>query len=92
MKSILQTEKECWVCKCKDNLHEHHVLPGTANRAKSEMWGLKVWLCAYHHDMSSEGVHENAELRYKLIRYAQETFELLYGHELWMRTFHKNYL
>lgn len=92
MKSILQNKKECWVCKTTQNLHEHHVFGGNANRKKSESNGLKVYLCAWHHNMSNEGVHFNKELNYRLQTFAQRKFERLHSHEKFMEVFHKNYL
>ena len=92
MKSIMQFENECYVCHCKEPLHVHHVFEGTANRKKSEKWGLKIYLCPKHHNMSNEGVHSNKALELNLKRKAQMTFELLYGKELWMKEFKRNYL
>ena len=46
MKSILQTEKKCYICGCMGYVEEHHVFHGTANRKKSERHGLKVWFRA----------------------------------------------
>ena len=74
MKSVLQSEKECWVCGRKDQLHDHHVFFGTANRRKSEKYGLKVWLC-YEHHTGGAGVHFNPELDAVLKQMAQRYFE-----------------
>lgn len=35
MKSVLQKEKECMICKTTIGLHEHHVFEGWGNRAQS---------------------------------------------------------
>lgn len=61
-KSLVQENKICIICGSVDNLHKHHVFYGTANRKKSEADGCWVWLCAYHHNMSDEGVHFNKNL------------------------------
>ena len=61
-KSLIQEEKKCIVCDRLNNLHKHHVFYGTANRKKAEQDGCWVWLCAYHHNMSKEGVHFNKKL------------------------------
>lgn len=57
-KSIMQDKcgGECYLCNlllgidtpaaCRE---EHHVMHGTANRKLSEHYGLKVYLCPYHH-------------------------------------------
>ena len=56
MKSIIQKEKRCFCCYTTNNLEEHHIFFGTANRKLSEQDGLKVWLCLYHHK-GTTGVH-----------------------------------
>ena len=93
MKSVLQHYKECWLCGTTYNLHEHHVLYGTANRKKSEQYGLKVYLCGYHHNLSNEGVHFNKPLDRKLKAYAQEYFENHIGTRLdFIKEFGRSYL
>lgn len=92
MKSILQDSKICWKCGTTINLHCHHVFSGTANRKKSEKYGMKVWLCARHHNMSAEGVHFDKQFNDELKQYAQIAFEKKYSHEKFMQEFHKNYL
>ena len=90
MKSILQSEKGCWVCRRKNNLASHHVFFGTANRKKSEKYGLKVWLC-YNCHTGQNGVHFNPSLDKRLKMMAQEVFEKRYGHEKFMEEFGKNW-
>ena len=93
MESVIQQEKECWVCKNTIGLHSHHILYGTASRRMSELYGLKVWLCGKHHNMSNEGVHFNKELDLQLKRLAQEYYEANYGCRLdFIDTFGRNYL
>ena len=93
MESVIQKEKECYVCKNTIGLHSHHILFGTANRRMSELYGLKVWLCPKHHNMSDEGVHFNRELDLHLKRLAQEYYEANYGCRLdFIDTFGRNYL
>lgn len=91
MKSILQKEKKCWLCGSTLNLHRHHVFGGSANRAKSERYGLTVYLCAPHHNMSNEGVHFDKSFDRQLKAWAQERFEEKYGHDLFMEIFKRNY-
>ena len=49
-KSILQNDKECYLCRRFYNLRttrgleEHHILFGRGRRELSERYGLKVWL------------------------------------------------
>lgn len=91
--SIIQTEKECYVCKTTYNLHDHHIIYGRANRKLSEKYGLKVWLCGMHHNLSSAGVHFNKDLDLHLKKLAQEHFETKFGSELDFReVLGRNYL
>lgn len=91
MRSILQKEKKCWLCGKTIDLHRHHVFGGSANRAKSEKYGLTVYLCAPHHNMSSAGVHFDKTFDAQLKAWAQEKFEEIYGHETFMKIFRRNY-
>jgi hypothetical protein len=92
MKSIIQTEKQCFVCGTTYNLHDHHIIYGTSNRKQSEKYGLKVWLCQEHHT-GSAGVHFNRDLDLHLKKLAQEHFEAKYGARNEFRmVFGKSYL
>lgn len=92
MKSILQNERRCYVCGTTYNLHEHHIYGGTANRKNSEKNGFKVCLCAFHHNMSNEGVHFNRELDLKIKLECQSKFEETHSREEFMKIIGKNYL
>ena len=89
--SVLQKEKECLVCHTTKNLHSHHVFFGK-NHKMSEKYGMKVWLCADHHNMSDAGIHYNKDLNNEVKKMAQLWFELEYGHAEFMRIFGENYL
>lgn len=92
MKSIIQTTKECYVCKTTFNLQDHHIIYGTSNRKQSEKYGLKVWLCQEHHT-GSTGVHFNKSLDNHLKKLAQEHFEAEYGTREYFRSvFGRSYL
>lgn len=80
MKSIIQEERECIVCKSQ-NVEEHHVFYGTANRRLSEKYGLKVWLCPMHHRDSRWGVHFNKELDSRMKEIAEERFRDIYDYD-----------
>ncbi len=67
-KSLISNKKECYVCKTTYNLHCHHIFEGTGRRKLSDDDGCWVWLCAYHHNMSNEGVHFNKKLDLELKR------------------------
>lgn len=81
----------CYVCGTTLNLHKHHVFGG-ANRKHSEKYGLTVWLCGRHHNMSEEGVHFNKALDLKLKTKYQKIFEDEHGHDEFMKIFGRNYL
>ena len=90
--SILQRDRHCWKCGKLEGLEEHHVFYGP-NRMNSERFGLKVFLCATHHRNQPEGVHGgNKALDLELKRMAQKRFEDLFGHELFMKVFKRNWL
>lgn len=100
MKSIIQTEKECYLCGCRipygfyDGLEDHHIFFGTSNRAKSEKLGLKVWLCGETcHRTGKRAVHRNRETDLLIKRHAQEVYEDTYGNRTdFIREFGRSYL
>ena len=59
---------------------------------ESEKYGLKVWLCPFHHNMSSQGVHFDKELDIRLKRVAQKKFEEHYPNVDFVQLFGRNYL
>ena len=91
MKSIIQKDKECYLCGSTRNLELHHIMFGS-HRPKSTKFGLLVWLCAFHHRDNRHGVHGNRELDVWFKQLAQNCFEIIYGHEMWMEVFGRNYL
>lgn len=92
MKSIIQNEKQCFVCGTTLNLHDHHIIYGTSNRKQSEKYGLKVWLCQEHHT-GNTGVHFDRDLDLHLKKLAQEHFEAHIGaRNEFIRVFGRNYL
>lgn len=92
MKSILQESKQCWVCGKTYDLAEHHVFEGTARRKQSEKYGMKIWLCHYHHNMSDEGIHFNKELDIEVKQMAQRKFEETHTRSEWRQAFNKSWL
>ena len=68
--SILQKNKECYICKRTDNLHLHHVFYGTANRKLSDEDGCTCYFCLEHHT-GDHGVHFNPDLDKKLKKECQ---------------------
>lgn len=92
MESIIQSERECFVCKTKNNLHMHHIFYGTANREVSERNGFKVYLCGYHHNLSNFGVHFDNKLDIALKRYAQQLYEQEHTRADFIKLVGKSYL
>lgn len=84
--SIIQTEKECLLCKTTLNLHRHHIFRGT-HRNASEEYGLTCYLCAAHHNMSDYSVHNNEQLNEELKKLARHVFEEKYGEDKFIEIF-----
>ena len=84
-KSILQSDKECYLCRKRYNLRttrgleEHHILFGRGRRELSERYGLKVWLCHNHHNEPPLGVHFDPAARRVLEQAAQFALDELHG-------------
>ena len=90
MKSIIQTQKECFITGLQTGLHLHHCLHGSSNRKLSDKYGLTVWLNNEIHRQVHNG---NTELDLLLKRTAQRKFEEKCGsREEFMKIFGKNYL
>lgn len=70
-KSIISTEKCCYLCDGYTWLEEHHCFGG-ANRKLAEKYGLKVYLCHWCHNEPPNGVHHNKAMRLRLQHIAQE--------------------
>lgn len=70
--SILMEMDHCLVCGNTNNLHIHEVFFGANNRENSIREKLCVSLCAYHHNMSNNGVHFNRELDLKIKKWAEK--------------------
>lgn len=92
MKSLIQTEKECFVCGRKDDIHTHHVYEGTANRKKSDKDGMIVYLCGRHHNLSTDGVHFNKTLDLAIKKLAQRKYEETHTREEFIKRYGKSYL
>ena len=90
-KSILQKDKEYFLCTRMQDLEQHHIFGGP-NRKNSEEYGLKVYLCHDHHIYGPEAVHNNAWIRHELQRTAQRLFEKQHSHKEFMEIFGRNYL
>ena len=85
--SIIQKEKRCFCTGRTDGLDKHHLVPGTANRKKSDEDGLWIWLWHPIHRQ----LHDNPEMERAYIRMAQVAYEKTHSREEWMARYHKNY-
>ena len=97
MKSIVQSEKECYLCRKRfgaqkvSHLECHHLFGG-GNRNLSEKYGLKVYLCHYHHNEPPEGAHFNWKTMVELRKDGQRAFEKHFPNEDFLKIFGRNYL
>lgn len=89
--SILQKEKECYICKSMMDLQKHHIYMG-ANRKVSDKHGFTAWLCGSHHNMSDYSVHFNRDLDLKLKIDCQKEYEKTQSREEFMKLIGRNYL
>ena len=94
MKSIIQSEKVCYITGEEYNLQEHHVFNGIVNRKLSEKYGLKIWLRADWHNMEKYSVHMDARLDRKIKAEVQQIAMDHYGWSVedFIRIFGKNYI
>lgn len=99
MKSIMQRKDgTCYLCQllnqdCSQKyVEEHHIFGNHANRKLSERFGLKVYLCKWHHTEGKNAVHNNAELRDMLHKKGQEAFERNYPDQDFRAIFGINFL
>lgn len=90
--SILSNERKCYICGNPYGLHKHHIFGGVANRKLSEKYGCWIYLCAYHHNMSDDGIHFNKELDTRIKEECQKEFEKYESREDFRRIFGKSYL
>lgn len=92
-KSIMQTEKECFITGSTVNLHKHHVYAG-GRRKISEREGFWVWLIGAYHNQSDYGVHGKYghELDFELKRACQARYEESHTREEFIKLIGKSYL
>lgn len=93
MKSILQENKECYICETTNWLEEHHVFGG-ANRKLSEKYGLKIYLCHRHHNEPPDGIHFDTWLMNRVRQDSQKKFMEHYNKtaDEFRQIFGKNYI
>lgn len=91
MKSIMQSDKVCYICARTVGLEKHHVFAGVANRRISEREGLWVWLCHNCHT-GKDGAQYNKDKNLFLKMDAQYQYERNHTRQEWMKLIGKNYL
>ncbi len=91
MKSVIQKDKECYLCGNMKDLENHHIFGGP-NRKLSERYGLKVYLCPRCHRDNKVGVHGNPQMMKMMHVIGQQAFERKYARSYFMQVFGKNYL
>lgn len=73
--SILGSRKgRCYLCGRYTQTEEHHIFGGP-NRALSEEYGLKVYLCLECHQFGPHAVHRDPAVMDELHKMGQEAFE-----------------
>lgn len=92
MKSILQSQKECFVTHATEGLHKHHIYPGWGTRQICEREGFYIWLIPRLHNMSDEGIHFNKGFDLYVKRECQKKYEETHTREEFMKLIGKNYL
>lgn len=92
MKSIIQSNKYCYLCGRQTGLHLHHCFYGK-NRKTADKYGLTVYLCQEHHE-GANGVHgkNGHALDMAIKANAQRVFELSYSRAKFLEVFGRNYI
>lgn len=93
MKSIMQSNKQCFITGATQGLHKHHIFFG-ANRSNSEKYGLWVWLKWDYHiaDSPHTTPHNDKNTDDWLKRMAQRKFEESHSRDDFIRIFGRSWL
>lgn len=92
MKSILQTQKECFVTHATQGLHKHHIYPGYGTRQICEREGFYIWLKPELHNMSNNGIHFNKVFDLRVKKLCQIEYEKTHTRQEFMALIGRNYL
>lgn len=94
MKSIMQTEKACYITGDTFNLHKHHIYGGNGRRSICEAHGFWCYLRGDFHNQSEKGVHgrDGHALDLQLKQECQRIYEQTHTRDEFMRIIHRNYL
>ena len=92
-KSILQKNKECYICRTTQGLELHHIFYGTANRRLSDADGCVIWLCKKHHT-GAAGVHNNRKIDLTIKARCEEAYLEKYNKTIedFIARYGRNYL
>ena len=93
VKSIIQSEKKCFVTGATEGLHKHHIFFG-ANRRLAEEDGLWIWLRWDYHiaDSPNRTPHNNKETDLFYKRLGQRKYEETHTREEFMARYGRNFL
>lgn len=92
MKSILQTDKVCFMTGYTECLEEHHIFGGRGIRQLSEKYGLKVWLrWDIHKQVTEPRTEDDKQLRQELWDFGREKFEEHYPDLDFIKVFGRSY-
>ena len=90
---MIVKDKKCFFCGNTQNLHVHHCISGTANRKKSEQYGLKIYVCHHHHNLAKKSIHQDESMNLQVKRFAQQYFlDNIGDMALWLKEFGKSWL
>ena len=92
-KSILQSEKKCFITGSTENLHRHHIY-GASNRNISEDNGFWVWLRHDYHiaDSPNKTPHNCRMTDLYLKEMCQREYEKTHSREEFIKLIGRNYL
>ena len=92
-KSILQDNKECFICGTTQGLQKHHIYSGS-NRQISEDNGFWVYLHHSYHTTGKESVHADKEgkLNKQLKVLCQQKYEETNSRESFIELIGKSYI
>ena len=90
--SLIQSERQCYICRTEIGLHLHHIYGGP-NRSISDNDGCYVYLCQKHHT-GPAGVHFNPKIDQTLKERCEMAWLQYYSKNIddFIARYGKNYL
>jgi len=92
MKSIMQTDDRCYLCRMAVGTETHHVFPGNPNRKRSDQDGLTVRLCHPCHWKVHCDSQDDGRSMLFLKKKGQEAYELTHTREDFMKRYGRSWL